>query len=149
MDQVKTKNTKEEVYTEYIEQLIKGDSWKLRALAATKLGNFKNSRATSILIESLRSEKDLGVINRIIEALGKIKDHKATAPIIEFLKKELSKKDPNATTLYIVIESLFKIGDKKALTELGVIQDSCSTDIRKMTEKALQCIDPNWKEHIA
>ena len=82
--------------------------------------------------------------------MGEIKDPKATMLIVNFLKQELEKpeEDQNKTRLFIVIESLMKIGDKRALEHLGILLDSCHSDIRKLTEEAFECIDPKWKLNI-
>jgi hypothetical protein len=70
--------------------------------------------------------------------------------IIDFLKEELEKPEDHQdkTRLFIIIESLMKIGDKRALEHLGILLDSCHNDIRKLTEEAFECIDPNWKMNI-
>jgi len=122
----------------------------VRASAARQIGHLKDSRATNLLIKALKSEKDPIVINRIIEALGEIKNAKATMAIVEILKKELNKKESeqDKSLLFLVVESLMKIGDKRALEHLGLLMESCEGDIKKLTEEALECIDPNWKENL-
>ena len=146
MDQ-KTRN---EAFNRYIKNLFESSSWKDRGTAAQNLGKLKEGRATNMLFRALKSEKDTVVINRIIEAMGEIRDPKATMIIIDFLKQEVEKSedDQNKTRLFIIIESLMKIGDKRALEHLGILLDSCHSDIRKLTEEAFECIDPNWKLNI-
>jgi HEAT repeat protein len=146
MDQ-KTRN---EVFNKHIKKLFDGSSWKNRAIAAQKLGQLKEGRATNILARALKSEKDEVVINRIIEAMGEIKDAKATMLIIEILTEELEKpeEEQDKTRLFIIIESLMKIGDRRALEHLGILLDSCHDDIRELTEEAFECIDPNWKQKV-
>jgi len=146
MDQ-KTRN---EAFNKYIKTLFSKSSFKERAIAAQNLGNLKEGRAINILARALKSEKDDVVINRIIEAMGEIGDPKATILIIEFLKKELeiSEEEQNKTRLFVIIESLMKIGDKRALEHFGILLDSCHSDIRKLTEEAFECIDPEWKLNI-
>ncbi|MFX1391387.1 MAG: HEAT repeat domain-containing protein [Promethearchaeota archaeon] len=146
MDQ-KTRNQQ---FNTHIKKLFDSSNWKNRAMAAQKLGQFKEGRATNILARALKSEKDPVVINRIIEAMGEIRDPKATMLIVEFLKTEVEKSenDQDKTRLFIIIESLMKIGDKRALEHLGLLLDSCHKDIRKLTEEAFECIDPNWKLNI-
>jgi HEAT repeat protein len=121
-----------------------------RATAARELGHFKEAKATNILARALNSEKDPIVINRIIEAMGEIGDPKATILIIDFLKKEIEKTEDlrDKTRLFIIIESLMKIGDKRALQDLGILLDSCDNEIKKLTEQALECIDPDWIENL-
>ena len=146
MDQ-KTQN---EAFNSYVKILFNSSGWKERAFAAQNLGQLKEGRATNILARALKSEKDDVVINRIIEAMGEIKDPKATMLIVNFLIQELERpeEDQNKTRLFIVIESLMKIGDKRALEHLGILLDSCHSDIRKLTEEAFECIDPKWKLNI-
>ena len=146
MDQ-KTRN---EAFNEYIKKLFNSSSFKERASAAQNLGHLKEGRAINMLARALKSEKDDVVINRIVEAMGEIGDPKATMLIIEFLREEVEKAevDQNKTRLFIIIESLMKIGDKRALEHLGILLDSCHSDIRKLTEEAFECIDPKWKLNV-
>jgi len=139
-----------EAFNSYVKKLFNGLSWKDRAIAAQNLGKLKEGRATNMLARALKSEEDTVVINRIIEAMGEISDPKATMLIINFLKQELVKaeEDQDKTRLFIIIESLMKIGDKRALEHLGILLDSCYSDIRKLTEEAFECIDPNWKLNV-
>lgn len=139
-----------EAFNSYVKKLFNSSNWKDRAIAAQNLGKLKEGRATNMLARALKSEKDTVVINRIIEAMGEIRDPKATMLIIDFLKSELEKseEDQDKTRLFVIIESLMKIGDKRALEYLGILLDSCHSDIRKLTEEAFKCIDPNWKLNI-
>ncbi|MFX1572107.1 MAG: HEAT repeat domain-containing protein [Promethearchaeota archaeon] len=142
--------TRNEAFNRNVKALFDSSNWKDRAIAAQKLGQLKEARATNILTRALKSEGDAAVINRIIEAMGEIRDPKATMLIIDFLKEELKKpeEDQDKTRLFIIIESLMKIGDKRALEHLGILLESCHNDIRKLTEEAFECIDPNWKMNV-
>jgi len=142
--------TRNDAFNEYIKTLFNSSSFKERAIAAQNLGQLKEGRAINMLARALKSEKDDVVINRIIEAMGEIGDSKATMLIIEYLRQELEKseEDQNKTRLFIIIESLMKIGDKRALEHLGILLGSCHSDIRKLTEEAFECIDPEWKQNI-
>ena len=142
--------TRNEAFNEYIKTLFNSSSFKERAIAAQNLGHLKEGRAINLLARALKSENDDVVINRIIEAMGEIRDPKATMLIIDFLKEELKKPEGNQdkTRLFIIIESLMKIGDKRALEHLGILLDSCHSDVRKLTEEAFECIDPEWKLNI-
>lgn len=141
--------TQNEEFNAAIKKLFKGKIME-RATAAKQIGHFKDARATNLLAKALKSEEDPVVINRIIEALGDIKDPKATMRIIDFLKIELEKpeNEQDKTRIFLIIESLMKIGDKRALEHIGILLDSCDTDIRKLTEQAFECIDPNFKKNI-
>ena len=142
--------TRNEAFNSYVKKLFESSSWKDRAIAAQKLGQLKEGRATNMLARALKSEKDVVAVNRIIEAMGEIGAPKATMLIIDFLKEELDKpeEDQDKTRLFVIIESLMKIGDKRALEHLGILLDSCHSDIRKLTEEAFECIDSNWKLNI-
>ena len=135
-------------YNDLIKLLFHDENWEVRAEAARQIGLKSDGRATNILYKALNKEKDDVVINRIIEAMGRIKNANATMPIIEFLKKELEKENPDKQRLFVIVESLMRLGDKRALTHLGILYESCEGDIKKLTEEAFNCIDPNWKENI-
>jgi HEAT repeat protein len=135
-------------YNELIKFLFNDEKWEVRAEAARQIGLTSDARATNLLYKALNKEKDEVVINRIIEAMGRIKDAKATMPIVEFLKKELEKEIHDKQRLFVIVESLMKIGDKRALTQLGILYESCEGDIKKLTEEAFSCIDSNWKVNI-
>ena len=142
-------NSRDLEYNLAMKNLFNGEIL-IRASAARQIGHFKDRRATNLLIKALKSEEDSIVINRIIEAMAEIKDAKATMVIVEILKKELEKKEleQNKSLLFLIVESLMKIGDKRALEHLGLLLESCEGDIKNITEEALDCIDPNWKENL-
>ncbi|MFX1276278.1 MAG: HEAT repeat domain-containing protein [Promethearchaeota archaeon] len=140
--------TQENEYNQLIKNLFRSEKWEERAEAARRIGHLEQGRAINLLVRALQIEKDDVVINRIIEALGRIKNAKATMSIIEFLKKENEKEEPDKKRLFVIIESLMKISDKRALSELGLLYDSCEPDIKEMTEEALRCIDPHWQENL-
>jgi len=135
-------------YDKLVTQLFTSAKWEKRAEAAREIGHLGEAKATNLLVRALKSEKDPIVINSIIEAFGRIKDPKATMPIVDFLKKEIEAEEPDKTRLFVIMESLIKIGDKRALTHLGLLYNSCEEELKSVTEEALKCIDPNWKENI-
>jgi len=143
----KTQNTGKE---DNINRLFFGKTWNERADAAIKLGKTKALKNTDYLIKALKSEKDEIVINRIIEAIGKMKDPKATNVLTDLLNKELQlpENKQNKSKLFALVESLIKIGDKKALEDIGILLESCSSDLKELSEKSLECVDPNWKENV-
>jgi len=130
--------------------LFNGKTTMERAKAANHLGYLKDGRAINSLAKALNSEKDQVVINRIIEAMGEIKNPKATMLIVKILKEELKLPEENQDKqrLFLIIESLMKIGDKRALEHLGILLNSCHEDIRNLTAEAFECIDPKWKENL-
>ena len=136
-------------FNELIRQLFNDEKWERRANAALELGYLRDKRATNLLIKALNKESDISVLNRTVEALGRLKDPKATIPLIRFLKERFNKNDPNKDLIFVTIESLMKLGDKRALTELGLIMDSCDEEIKGLTEQTLDCIDSNWRENLS
>jgi len=142
--------TQNKEFDDSIKKLLHGETTMERAAAANHLGYLKDKRATNLFLKALKSEKEPIVINRIIEAMGEIRDVRTTMFIIDILKKELElpEDSQDKQRIFLIIESLMKIGDKRALEHLGILLDSCDSDIVKLTEKAFECIDPNWKENI-
>ena len=94
-------------FNEAIQKLFHGEIME-RAAAARKLGNLKEGRAVNLLIKALNKENDAVVINRIIEAMGEIRNSKSTLSILQFLSKELEKTEENQdkTRLFLIIDSL-------------------------------------------
>lgn len=131
-----------------IKQLFHDDDWQKRVEAARQLGLLKDGRAINLMCRALRSEKDHTVINKIIEALGRIRDGRATLRIIEQLKEEQEKYEPDKYRIIYIIESLTRIKDKRALAYLGPLLDSSDNDIKNLALNALNIIEPNWKEII-
>jgi len=142
-------DSKNDEFNESIKKLFHGKIME-KAAAARKLGHLKEGRAVNLLIKALNKENDAVVINRIIEAMGEIRNTKSTLSILKFLSEELEKpeEDQDKVRLFLIIDSLMKIGDKRALQHLGILINSCDADIRKRTEKAFECIDVNWRENI-
>ena len=135
-------------YNETLNQLFLNESWKKRAEAAQKLGLMRDARAVNLLCRALRSEKDKMVQNRIIEALGKIGDGRATLRIVEILEKELKNDSIDKFRLIYIIESLMNIRDKRALMHIGQFLNSEDEDLRKLTEKAFDVIEPKWQDIV-
>ncbi|MHA1478100.1 MAG: HEAT repeat domain-containing protein [Promethearchaeota archaeon] len=142
-------NSQDNEYNLAVKNLFHGKIME-RATAARQIGHLKEGRATNLLVRALNSEEDPIVINRIIEAMGEIKDAKATMVIVELLKREIEKheSEQDKSLLFLIVESLMKIGDKRALEHLGILSRSCESDLKTLTEEAIECIDPNWKENI-
>lgn len=146
MDDESQKNRK--LIDKLVHDLYHGETWEERAEAARQIGLKSDGRSTNMLVKRLQKEEDAVVRNRIIEALGKFKDAKATMPIIDILKQELEKDIPDKKLLFVIIESLMKIGDKRALTQLGIVYETCDADIQQLTEQAFECIDPDFKINL-
>ena len=135
-------------YNEIVNQLFLDESWKKRGEAAQKLGLMRDARAVNLLCRALRSENDNMVQNKIIEALGKIGDGRATLRIVEILEEELKNNTIDKFRLIYIIESLMNIKDKRALMYIGQFLSSEDEDLRKLTEKAFDVIEPKWQEIV-
>lgn len=135
-------------YNEIVNQLFLDESWKKRAEAAQKLGILRDARAVNLLCRALRSEKDKMVQNRIMEALGKIGDGRATLRIVEILEEEVKNDTIDKFRLIYIIESLMNIKDKRALMHLGQFLNSQDEDLKKLTEKAFDIIEPKWHDIV-
>lgn len=131
-----------------IKQLFHDEDWQNRAEAARRLGLLKDGRAINLLCRALKTENDHAVVNRIIEALGRIGDGKATMRIIEKLKEEQEKFDMDKYRIIYIIESLIKIRDKRALAYIGPFLDSSDNELKELAHNAFNIIEPNWKEIV-
>jgi HEAT repeat protein len=135
-----------ENYNVLIKQLFHAKKWEDRAEAARQLGFLQDGRAVNLLCRALKSEKDSSVSLRIIEALGRIGDGRATLRILEKLSYELEKEHLDKRNLIFIIESLMRIKDKRALPQLSSFLDSEFEEIRNLAEKAFDSIEPRWRE---
>jgi HEAT repeat protein len=135
-----------ENYNALIKQLFHGKEWEDRAEAARQLGFLQDGRAVNLLCRALKSEKDSSVSLRIIEALGRIGDGRATLRILEQLDNELEKEHLDKRKIIFIIESLMRIKDKRALPRLSLFLDSKFEEIRDLAEKAFDSIEPRWRE---
>lgn len=135
-------------YNGILNQLFLDESWKKRAEAAQNLGLMRDARSVNLLCRALRSEKDKMVQNRIIEALGKIGDGRATLRITEILEEELKNDTIDKFRLIYIIESLMNIKDKRALMYIGQFLNSEDEDLQKLTEKAFDVIEPKWHDIV-
>ncbi len=139
---------KNKEFNKLIKQLFHEKDWQNRAEAARKLGFMKDGRSVNLLCRALRSEEDKMVQNRIIEAMGRIGNGKATLRIIEKLREELDKKNVDKFRLIYMIESLINIKDKRALVYIGPLLNTPDEDLKKLAKKAFDIIEPNWRQII-
>ncbi len=135
-------------FNNLIKQLFKEENWQKRAEAARKLGFLKDGRSTNLLCRALRKEKEYQVINRIIEALGRIGDCRATMRIIEKLEEELDKSERDKFKIINIIESFTRLKDKRALPYVGPFLNSTDKDLRMLAEKSFDAIEPDWRKII-
>lgn len=131
-----------------IKLLFHDEDWQKRADAARELGIMKEGRSVNLLCRALRSEEDHLVINKIIEALGRIGDSRATLRIIEKLKDELNTSEIDKYRIIYIIEALKKIKDKRALEHIGTFLSSSDEEVKILAQEAFDTIEPNWKEII-
>ena len=141
-------NSTNREFNALIKQLFHADDWQKRAEAARELGLMRDGRAVNLLCRALRSEKDMMVQNRIIEALGRIGDGRATMRIIEKLEENINQGNIDKYRIIYIIESLVKIKDKRALSDIGRFLSSNDKDIKNIAEEAFDVIEPNWREII-
>ena len=141
-------NALNENYNVLIKQLFHGKNWEDRADAARQLGFLRDGRAVNLLCRALKSEKDSSVSLRIIEALGRIGDGRATLRILDKMYQELENDHLDKRNLIFIIESLMRIKDKRALPHLSRFLDSEFEEIRSLAEKAFDSIEPRWKEIV-
>ena len=137
-----------ERYNSLINQLFHGKKWQERSEAARELGIMKEGRAVNLLCRALRTEQDKVVQDRIIEALGKIGDGRATLRIVEKLREMADQDDIDKFRVINIIESLINIKDKRALVYIGPFLNIPEDDVRKAAENAFDIIEPNWREII-
>ena len=135
-------------YNALIKQLFHDEDWQKRAEAARELGIMEEGRAVNLLCRALRSEKDHLVINRIIEALGKIKDGRATLRIIEKLLEELDKSENDKFRIIYILEALKSIKDKRALEYIGLFLNSSDDKLKNLTQEIFDLIEPEWRDII-
>ena len=137
-----------ERYNSLINQLFQGEEWQERSEAARELGFMKDGRAVNLLCRALRTEQDKVVQDRIIEALGKIRDCRATLRIIEKLREMNEQDNIDKFRVINIIESLINLKDKRALVYIGPFLNIPDEEVKKVAENAFDIIEPNWREII-
>jgi len=135
-------------FNSLIKQLFHDEEWQKRADAARELGIMKEGRSVNLLCRALRSEEDHLVINKIIEALGRIGDGRATLRIIEKLKDELNASEIDRYRIIYILEALKEIKDKRALEYIGTFLSSSDEEVKNLAQETFDAIEPNWKEII-
>lgn len=135
-------------FNAFIKQLFHKSDWQKRAEAARQLGLLADGRSINLLCRALKSEKDYVVINKIIEALGRIGDGRATLRIIEKLNEEQEKLEIDKYRIIYILESLTRIKDKRALKHVSRFLDYPDDEIQKLAQNTFDIIQPNWKDMI-
>jgi HEAT repeat protein len=134
-----------EKYNDLIKQIFQEKDWHKRAEAARQLGLMKDARCVNLLCRALKKEEEFMVQNRIIEALGRIGDSRATMIIIETLKNEADKHLSDKFRLIFIIDALSSLNDKRALVYLAPFLNSPDDELKHLTEKAFDNIEPDWR----
>ncbi|MBN1800855.1 MAG: HEAT repeat domain-containing protein [Candidatus Lokiarchaeota archaeon] len=134
-----------ERFNSLINKLFHDENWQERGEAARELGFMKDGRATNLMCRALQKEKDKMVCNRIIEAMGRIGDPKATMIIASKLKEEMDAENPDKFTIIHIIESFINLKDKRALVLIGPFLSSEDEELKKLTQKAFDTIEPEWR----
>jgi len=137
-----------EKFNSLITQMFQAEEWQKRAEAAREIGLMKDGRATNLLCRALVKEEEHDVVNKIVEAIGRIGDKKATMKVVEKLKEELDKFEGDKYRLIYIIESLKNLKDKRALPYLSPFLNSPDEKLKRLTIEAFDAIQPNWREII-
>ena len=121
-----------------------------RAESARQVGFLRDGRIVNLLCRALKTETNPNVVNRIIEALGRIGDGRATLGILEKFEIEIKKSEDDSDKLRIIfiLESLTRIKDKRALEFISHYLDSIDNKLFKLAQKAFDIIQPNWREIV-
>jgi HEAT repeat protein len=134
-----------ERYNSFLRQLFQDKDWHNRAEAARQLGLMKDARCINLLCRALRTEENFMTQNRIIEALGKIGDSRATMRIIEKLKEEIDKDLSDKFRIIYIIEALSNLKDKRSLVYIAPFLNSEDEELKSLAESAFDKIQPDWR----
>jgi HEAT repeat protein len=100
------------------------------------IGDAKVKDATPLLVQQLfMRDTTLATKQRILAALGKIGDPRATRPILDFMAR-----DVDASVRGNAIFALGDIGDKQALPTLQKISDGADPNLRALAQAAIRKI---------
>ena len=135
-------------FNESMKKLLHDVDSEKRAEAARQIGFLRDARAVNLLCRALKTETSPVVINRIIEALGRIGDGRATLGILEKFEIEIKKSQNDSDKLRIIfiIESLTRIKDKRALEFISHYLSSSDDKLLQLAQNAFDIIQPNWRE---
>ena len=137
-------------FNELMKKLLHDVNSEKRAESARQIGFLRDARAVNLLCRALKTEKNPIIVNRIIEALGRIGDGRATLSILEKGEIEITKSENDSDKLRIifVIESLTRIKDKRALEFISHYLDSSDDKLLQLAQNAFDTILPNWREIV-
>ena len=122
---------------EYLLQAANDPDMRIRIKAIDTLGNAHAKEATGLLIQQLFLRgTDLPTKQRILAALGKIGDPRATGPILDILSRDI---DPAVRGNAIF--ALGEIGDRAALSALeSLAKDGPDDVLRRLAVEAARKI---------
>ncbi|MHA1239873.1 MAG: HEAT repeat domain-containing protein [Promethearchaeota archaeon] len=137
-------------FNNLIKQMLHDKDSEKRAESVRQIGFLSDGRSVNLLCRALKTESNPNVVNRIIEALGRIGDGRATLNILEKLEIEIKKSesDSNKLRIIFIIESLTRIKDKRALEFISHYLDSPDDMLFKLAQNAFNIIQPNWREIV-
>ena len=137
-------------FNNLIKQMLHDEDSEKRAESARQVGFLREGRSVNLLCRALKTETNPNVVNRIIEALGRIGDGRATLSILEKGEIEIKKSENDSDKLRIiyVIESLTRIKDKRALEFISHYLDSSDDKLLQLAQNAFNTILPNWREIV-
>ncbi|MBY9019849.1 MAG: HEAT repeat domain-containing protein [Candidatus Lokiarchaeota archaeon] len=135
-------------FNNLIKQMLHDKDSEKRAESARQLGFLRDARSVNLLCRALKTEINPNVVNRIIEALGRIGDGRATLIILEKLEREKSEEDLDKLRTIFIIESLTRINDKRALEFISYYLDSPDKELSELSQHAFDRIQPNWREIV-
>ena len=137
-------------FNNLIKQMLHDKDSEKRAESVRQIGFLSDGRSVNLLCRALKTESNPNVVNRIIEALGRIGDGRATLNILEKLEIEIKKSesDSNKLRIIFIIESLTRIKDKRALEFISHYLDSPDDKLFKLAQNAFDIIQPNWREIV-
>jgi HEAT repeat protein len=133
---------------EYLAAAVNDPDPRIRIKAIDTLGHMRAKDAVPLLVQRLfMRDTDAGTTQRILAALGKIGDARATGPIVDFLSR-----DVDAAIRGNAIFALGDIGDAAALPPLEAVAAKSGEDdvlrglaleaIRKIRERPAPAVVP-------
>lgn len=122
---------------EYLLAAANDPDMRIRVKAIDVLGQVQAKEATPLLVQRLfMRDTDLGTKQRILASLGKIGDHRATKPILDFLSR-----DVDSAVRANAIYALGDIGDRDALPALEqVAEKDADPTLRAVATEAIRRI---------
>ena len=121
---------------EYLVGAANDPDMRIRIKAIDTLGQIKAKDAISLLVQQLfMRDTDIGTKRRILVALGKIGDSRATGPFVDFLARDV---DPSVRGNAIF--ALGDIGDPAAIARLETIANDGDAELRGLAAEAVRKI---------